>query len=502
MAGAKLEKTRWPGIYRRGDKYVFEWTDAQGRTPGRGTGPHPRGRVGPQGAPKKPMHREAISARSVAANAHGRSPPTRSSCSARRWTPVPVRMKRGRYAGRRGGNPRQHAWRTTAGDIERYWLPGAREEGAWEGGLRPTFLAILAALAARGTAMPTSPTARYAAIFAPVGALLATAAEEGVIAHNPARDVRIPTGRDALQKVDRRRAGRRRRVRSPGGRAGDPASSWRAFLLVVEAAVAVVLRVCSPALVCRVGPRRSRSAGATSYSMVRGPSCGFDARTFAASYGPPKSRHGRRDVPIGGSNWCGPFAGPATRSRSGHSTAGPRLPDTHRHGDGRRQPPPPCPQTCRGGGRHRLGRVSHLSPCLCIDADRRRPQHRAGLALAWAPFAEAFTLDVYAQPDGRRRGRARSSCGRTSSSQPPMTVVTSLEEEMRQALGWIAYIALVIVPLPAIDSDEFSANTIRRSILFIAPGSPTYSRTARAGERASQPGRSTCLPVDRNLHGN
>ena len=31
MAGAKLEKTRWPGIYRRGDKYVYEWTDAQGK---------------------------------------------------------------------------------------------------------------------------------------------------------------------------------------------------------------------------------------------------------------------------------------------------------------------------------------------------------------------------------------------------------------------------------------------------------------------------------------
>ena len=31
MAGAKLEKTRWPGIYRRGDKYVYEWTDAHGK---------------------------------------------------------------------------------------------------------------------------------------------------------------------------------------------------------------------------------------------------------------------------------------------------------------------------------------------------------------------------------------------------------------------------------------------------------------------------------------
>jgi hypothetical protein len=31
MAGAKLQKTRWPGIYRRGDRYAYEWTDAQGK---------------------------------------------------------------------------------------------------------------------------------------------------------------------------------------------------------------------------------------------------------------------------------------------------------------------------------------------------------------------------------------------------------------------------------------------------------------------------------------
>src|SRR5215213_7306806 len=31
MAGAKLERTRWPGIYRRGDRYAYEWTDAAGK---------------------------------------------------------------------------------------------------------------------------------------------------------------------------------------------------------------------------------------------------------------------------------------------------------------------------------------------------------------------------------------------------------------------------------------------------------------------------------------
>jgi hypothetical protein len=31
MAGAKLEKTRWPGIYRRGDRWAYEWTDTAGK---------------------------------------------------------------------------------------------------------------------------------------------------------------------------------------------------------------------------------------------------------------------------------------------------------------------------------------------------------------------------------------------------------------------------------------------------------------------------------------
>ena len=32
--------------------------------------------------------------------------------------------------------------------------------------------------------------------------MLATAVEEGVIRHNPARDVRLPSGRDALRRYD------------------------------------------------------------------------------------------------------------------------------------------------------------------------------------------------------------------------------------------------------------------------------------------------------------
>jgi hypothetical protein len=31
MAGAKLEPTRYSGIYRRGRRYVYEWTGADGQ---------------------------------------------------------------------------------------------------------------------------------------------------------------------------------------------------------------------------------------------------------------------------------------------------------------------------------------------------------------------------------------------------------------------------------------------------------------------------------------
>jgi hypothetical protein len=39
-------------------------------------------------------------------------------------------------------------------------------------------------------------------LFAPLSALPATAVEEGLIGSNPARDVRLPSGRDRLRRFD------------------------------------------------------------------------------------------------------------------------------------------------------------------------------------------------------------------------------------------------------------------------------------------------------------
>ena len=48
MAGAKLVKTRWPGIYKRGDRFAYEWTDAEGKRR-RGSATLTRGGIRAQG---------------------------------------------------------------------------------------------------------------------------------------------------------------------------------------------------------------------------------------------------------------------------------------------------------------------------------------------------------------------------------------------------------------------------------------------------------------------
>lgn len=50
MAGAKLPKTRWPGIYHRGDRYVVVYRDQDGKQR-RETARHTRGRPCDQAAP-------------------------------------------------------------------------------------------------------------------------------------------------------------------------------------------------------------------------------------------------------------------------------------------------------------------------------------------------------------------------------------------------------------------------------------------------------------------
>jgi hypothetical protein len=196
MAGAKLEKTRWPGIYRRGSKFAYEWTDAQGKRR-RGTADTR------EEASRLKGEKEAEAARGDLGNSGPRGRLTFAAyaldlygASLERKGEAPAR---GRYMGRRGAI-RDSTRNDYRQQIERYWLPalGARALGKIT---PPELSRVLSDLAARdGDRYLADSSLRR--IFAPAGALLATAAEEGLIAHNPARDVRVPSGRDALRKFD------------------------------------------------------------------------------------------------------------------------------------------------------------------------------------------------------------------------------------------------------------------------------------------------------------
>ena len=123
--------------------------------------------------------------------------------------------------------------------------------------------------------------------------MLATAVEEGVIRHNAARDVRLPSGRDALRRFDED-ARRRRRPRAREGPRADSRAARRVPALVdprggcFELLAGTGLR----------GRRRSRCAGRPRPRRRR-PAVRVQRAYVKGRYGPPKSQHGRRDVPLG-----------------------------------------------------------------------------------------------------------------------------------------------------------------------------------------------------------
>jgi integrase len=158
----------------------------------------------------------------------------------------------------------------------------------------PDLARVVADLAARsGDDYLADSTLRR--LFAPLAALMATAAEEGVISQNVARDVKVPTGRDRLHRFDADDQDDGDDP-SPGKARALTSDQLAAFLLVVdprwrllfELLAATGLRI-SEALALRWGDLKLDGDAAVKVrrAYVRG------------VYGPPKSRHGRRDVPIG-----------------------------------------------------------------------------------------------------------------------------------------------------------------------------------------------------------
>src|SRR4051812_23976257 len=143
MAGAKLEKTRWPGIYRRGEKYVCEWTDAQGKR--RRATASTR-----EEASARKAAEEANAARGDLGEVGPRGRATFGSYALELFGATlhaGASRSRGRYMGRRGAI-RDSTREDYRRHIERYWLP-ALEKRSLGKITAPDLSRVLAKLAAR-----------------------------------------------------------------------------------------------------------------------------------------------------------------------------------------------------------------------------------------------------------------------------------------------------------------------------------------------------------------
>lgn len=290
MAGAPMERTRWPGIYRRGDRWAFEWTDAHGKRR-RGTCDSC------EDARALKAAREADAARGELGVVGTRSTITvaqyaRDLFGADLGRPESEPPVRGRYQGRSRAvrDSTRDAYRR---QLELHVLPalGGKAIGKLT---TPDLTRLVAQLAARdGDAYLADGTLKR--VTAPLGVMLATAVEEGYCAHNVFADVRVPSGRDALRRFDA----------DDQGDADDPApgkaraltrQQITAFLLAVEPDWQVLFE-----LLAATGLRISEAL-ALRWSDVRldgGPLVVRVRRAYVKDvFGPPKSEHGRRDVPI------------------------------------------------------------------------------------------------------------------------------------------------------------------------------------------------------------
>ena len=290
MAGAKLERTRWPGIYRRGDRWAYEWTDAAGKRRRASAGSR-------EDASARKAEEEAKAASGKFGEAGPRSRLTVAGYALDLFGADVGRASgatalRGRYQGRKGAI-RDATLNDYRRDLERWWLPalGARPLAKITA---PDVARVIANLAAReGDEYLADRTLRR--IFAPLAAMLATAVEEDHAPHNPARDVKLPSGRDRLRRFDADDQDDGDDP-APGKARALTGAHLDAFLLVAperwrllfELLAGTGLRI-SEAIALRWGDLQldgSRPVVRVRRAYVRG------------SYGPPKSKHGERDVPL------------------------------------------------------------------------------------------------------------------------------------------------------------------------------------------------------------
>jgi len=286
-AAPKQEKTKTPGVYKRGDRYSVTFRDAGGKQRWESVRTYDEARTLKRTRDQQTrdgethvLARDQVTLAQYALDLFG--------ADLARADGAPRVL--GRYQGRNGAI-RDATKADYRRDVEVYWLPllGSKRLPALTA---PDIAKALATLAAReGDAYLADRSLRR--LFAPLSALMATAVEEGVIRHNVARDVRVPSGRDRLRRFDVEDQVDDDRDVKPYTRAQIDALSQillePQLRLVVVLLASTGLRI-SEAIALRWGDVQL-DGGAPHVTVRRA--------LVRGKLGPPKSRHGRRNVPIG-----------------------------------------------------------------------------------------------------------------------------------------------------------------------------------------------------------
>lgn len=291
MAGAKMERTRYPGVYRRGKRVVYEWVDAGGKHRRRNA---TEDTIDCARREKALREEEARAGLPASASPQTSARLTLASYAREMFGCDLSREKdqkpaRGRFQGRSGAI-RIRTLDTYRRDLENHWLP-ALGDYALDALKSQHIKRQMSALAGRdGEEYLRDATLR--AIFAPLRAMLAEAAEEGLIDHNPAAAVKVPSGRDALRDV---------------GDQGDEDDPDGVARILTRDELTMFFAVLHPdwrllfELLLVTGLRISE-AFALRWQDVQldgdRPVVRVRRSWVAPRFGPPKSRHGKRDVPI------------------------------------------------------------------------------------------------------------------------------------------------------------------------------------------------------------
>jgi integrase len=265
---AALETTRYPGIYRRGGRYVVRVRDARGRQAQRSAATLAEAR--------------AVRDDLAADGRRGAIPDGRITLEdyAATWTES--------YRGRTGRGIRPATLADYKADLRGLVLP-ARVNGRPLGRYRlaeitPADVKALARALEEGGRRKRRSPARVRAIIAPLRALLATAREDGLIRDNPATDLHLS-------------------LRPPDDRSAEDEGNVRALSPEELARLIVAMPVGWPRLLVRfvaASGLRIGEAIALRWEDVDAEACRVRVRRriYRGAEGSPKSRYGRREVPL------------------------------------------------------------------------------------------------------------------------------------------------------------------------------------------------------------